>query len=88
MLEISIPTTPSLTAGRRYPSLSNLRENTMAPSSYGVPSTPAFYILFCVAVVLVLKEVNSVVWEPYMVSRHINSFARVSNGTLLRLPQG
>ena len=34
------------------------------------PSTPALYILFCVAIVLVLKEVNSIVWEPYMVSRH------------------
>lgn len=64
-------------AGRRCLAISDLRKNTMAPSSYGVPSTPAFYILFCVATVLVLKEVNSIVWEPYMVSRHTNSPARV-----------
>jgi hypothetical protein len=85
MFESSIPTT---TAGRRRPSISNPRKNTMAPSSYGVPSTPAFYILFCVATVLVLKEVNSIVWEPYMVSKHMNSSVRVRDGTLLRLPQG
>lgn len=88
MFESSIPTTPSLTAGRRRLAISDLRKNTMTPSSYGVPSTPAFYIIFCVATVLVLKEVNSIVWEPYMVSRHMNSPAQVRDGTLLRLPQG
>ena len=79
-VQSSIPTTPPLTADHRCPSsLSDTRGNTMTPS------TPAFYILFCVAIVLVLKEVNSVVWEPYMVSRHLNSSARVCDGTLLRL---
>ncbi|KAG8826024.1 glucosyltransferase [Serendipita sp. 401] len=29
-------------------------------------SSPLFYVAFCAATVLVLKEVNSVVWEPYM----------------------
>ena len=67
------------------PLISDRRKNNMSPSSYGVPSTPAFYILFCVATVLVLKEVNSTVWEPYMVSRHINNSVRVQDGASLRL---
>ncbi|KAG8810941.1 glucosyltransferase, partial [Serendipita sp. 399] len=29
-------------------------------------SSPLFYVAYCAATVLVLKEVNSVVWEPYM----------------------
>jgi len=79
---------PSLTAGRRRPAISDLRKNNMAPSSYGVPSTPAFYILFCITTVLVLKEVNGVVREPYMVSRLISNSAQVRDGILLRLSQG
>jgi hypothetical protein len=32
------------------------------------PSSPLFYVVYSVVIVLVLKEVNSVVWDPYMVS--------------------
>lgn len=32
------------------------------------PSSPLFYVAYCVATVLVLKEVNSVVWDAYMVT--------------------
>ena len=70
-VQSSIPTTPPSHRSSSLTSLSDLRGNTMTPS------TPAFYILFCVAIVLVLKEVNSIVWEPYMVSRHLNNSAQV-----------
>ncbi|PVF95067.1 hypothetical protein CPB86DRAFT_739413 [Serendipita vermifera] len=30
------------------------------------PSSPLFYVLYCAVIVLVLKEVNSIVWDPYM----------------------
>lgn len=29
-------------------------------------TSPLFYVVYCVATVLVLKEVNSIVWDPYM----------------------
>lgn len=69
----------------RRASTSEPSKNNMPPSSHRVPSTPAFYILFCVATVLVLKEVNSIVWEPYMVSRPMSNPVRIRDGTLLRL---